>query len=177
MKDWFEKLSKNNKLLSILMLALGLAMVIWPDKSLEWIGRILGIALLLGGAVSALSWYRDRHKLSTSAVTLAIAIVCLVLGVIVLAAPKGFLDLLPKLVGLAVALNGVLNIAQAMDQRRAGYVKWLVSLALGILTIIAGAIIFFNAFDIMRAAMVVIGIVMIYNGASNLWIESRYRKI
>ena len=177
MRDWFEKLSRNNKLLSILMVALGLALVIWPGKSLELAARILGVALLLGGAVSAFSWYRDRHKVSASTVTLAIAIVCLVLGVIVLAAPRGVVKLLPKLIGLAVLLNGVLNLAQALDQKRAGYSRWTASLVMAILTIIAGGFIFLHAFGIMKTAVVVIGIVILYNGASNLWIESRYKKI
>ena len=177
MKKWFENLSKNNTLLSILMVLLGLVLLIWPGKTLTLAARILGIALLAGGVVSAVSWYKDRHKAGVSNVTLAIAIVCLALGVIVLAAPQGVVKLLPKLVGLAVLLNGVLNLAQALDQRRSGYSKWVASLVMAILTIIAGAYIFFHAFGLMKVAVMVIGIVFIYNGASNLWIESRYRKM
>ena len=79
--------------------------------------------------------------------------------------------------GLAVVLNGILNLAQALDQRRSGYVKWIASLAMAILTIAAGAFIFFHAFGLMKAAVMVIGVIIIYNGASNLWIESRYKKI
>ncbi len=177
MKNWFEKLSKNNKLLSILMVLLGLVLLIWPGKTLTLAARILGIALLVGGVVSAVSWYRDRHKVNASPATLAIAIVCLIAGVIVLSAPQGVVKLLPKLIGLAVVLNGILNLAQAMDQRRSGYGKWIASLVMAILTIAAGAFIFFHAFGLMKAAVMVIGVIIIYNGASNLWIESRYKKI
>ncbi len=177
MKNWFEKLSKNNRLLSILMVLLGLVLLIWPGKTLTLAARLLGIALLVGSVVSAVSWYRDRHKTNTSPATLAIAIVCLIAGVIVLCAPQGVVKLLPKLVGLAVVLNGILNLAQAMDQRRSGYGKWIASLVMAILTIAAGAFIFFHAFGLMKAAVMVIGVIIIYNGASNLWIESRYKKI
>ena len=34
-----------------------------------------------------------------------------------------------------------------------------------------------DAADAMKVAVMVIGGILIYNGASNLWIESRYRKI
>ena len=40
-----------------------------------------------------------------------------------------------------------------------------------------GAFIFFHAFGAMKAAVMVIGGILVYNGASNLWIESRYRKL
>ena len=177
MREWFDRLSRNNKLLSILMVVLGLVLIIWPGKTLTLAARILGIALLAAGAVSGISWYRDRHKVSASPVTLAIGIVCAVAGIIVLAAPQGVVKLLPKLVGLAVALNGVLNLAQALDQRRAGDAKWTAALAMAALTIIAGLFIFFHAFGVMEAAVMVIGAVILYNGASNLWIESRYKKM
>ena len=177
MREWFEKLSRNNKLLSILMVVLGLVLIIWPGKTLTLAARILGIALLAAGAVSCISWYRDRRKVSANPVSLAIGIVCVVAGIIVLAAPQGVVKLLPKLVGLAVALNGVLNLAQALDQRRAGDGKWTAALAMAALTIIAGLFIFFHAFGVMEAAVMVIGAVILYNGASNLWIESRYKKM
>lgn len=177
MKNWFEKLSKNNKLLSVLMVVLGLVLLLWPGKTLTLAARILGVALLVGAVISGLVWYRDRHKLKSNPATLAIAIVCLVVGVIVLIAPAGLVKLLPKLIGLAVLLNGVLNLAQALDQRRSGYEKWTASLVMAILTIVAGAFIFFHAFGVMEAAVMVIGGILIYNGASNLWIESRYGKI
>lgn len=177
MKNWFEKLSRNNKLLSILMVVLGLVLLIWPGKTLTLAARILGVALLVAAAISGILWYRDRHKLNANVTTLAIAIVCLVVGIIVLVAPKGVVKLLPKLIGLAVLLNGVLNLAQAFDQRRCGYEKWTGSLIMAILTIVAGGFIFFHAFGVMEAAVMVIGGILIYNGASNLWIESRYSKI
>ena len=177
MKNWFEKLSRNNKLLSVLMVVLGLVLLIWPGTTLTLAAKILGVALLVAAVVSGVMWYRDRHKLHASYVTLAVAIVCLVVGIIVLAAPQGVVKLLPKLIGLAVLLNGVLNLAQALDQRRSGYEKWTASLVMAILTIVAGAFIFFHAFGVMKAAVMVIGGILVYNGASNLWIESRYGKI
>ena len=61
MKNWFEKLSKNNKLLSVLMVVLGLVLLIWPGKTLTLAARILGIALLVAAAISGIMWYRDRH--------------------------------------------------------------------------------------------------------------------
>ena len=74
----FEKYSRNNTLLSIVMVVLGLVLFIWPGKTLTLAARILGIALLVGAAVSGISWYRDRHKVSAGYTMLAIAIACMV---------------------------------------------------------------------------------------------------
>ena len=172
----FEKYTRNNKALSIVMVALGLVLFLWPGKTLELAARILGIALLVGAVVCGVSWYRDRHKANAGYGTLALGIVCLVAGIIVLAAPRGVITLLPKLVGLAVVVNGVLNLAQALELRRMGGSSWTSSLVMAVLTIVAGLFLMFFAFGAMKAAVMVIGAISVYNGASNLWIESRYRK-
>ena len=177
LKFRFERFSRNNVLLSIGMVVLGLVLLLWPGKTLTLAARILGIALLIGAVISFVSWYRDRHKLNANTATLAIAIACLIAGIIVLAAPKGVITLLPKLIGLAVLVNGVINLAQALELRKEGQASWTSSMVMAVLTILLGGFLVFFAFGAMKAAVMVIGGVFVYNGVSNLWIESRYRKM
>lgn len=172
----FEKFGKNNMLLSILMVVLGVVLFIWPGKTLTLAARILGIALLVGAAVTAYSWYRDRHKANTNYTSLGIAALCLVAGLIVLIAPKGVITLLPKLIGIAVLINGVINLAQALELRNVGQ-SWTSSLAMAVLTIAMGLFLLVFAFNAMEVAVMVVGGVFVYNGVSNLWIESRYKKM
>ena len=174
MKTRFEKFSRNNTLLSILMLVLGVALFIWPGKSLEVVAKLLGVALLLGAAVSAFSWFRDRHLPNAGYTTLAVGIVLLIAGLVVLIAPRGFVSLLPKLLGAAIVLNGILNLAQSMEMRRMGG-SWVGPVIMAALTIVAGLFLIFFAFSAMKAAVMVIGGILIYNGVSNLLIERRYR--
>ena len=177
LKERFEKLGKNNMLLSIVMVVLGLALFIWPGKSLTLAAQILGIALLVGAGISALSWYRDRHKVNAGYGTLGVAMVCLVAGLVVLIAPKGIITLLPKLIGIAILINGVINLAQALELRNVGNGSWKSSLVMAVLTIVLGLFLVVFAFSAMEVAVMVIGGVFVYNGVSNLWIESRYRKM
>ncbi len=174
----FEKYTKNNTLMSIVMVVLGLLLFIWPGKTLELAAKLLGIALLVGAAVSGFSWFRNRKKPGGADYgTLALAIICLVAGLIVLIAPKGVITLLPKLIGLAIVVNGVLNLAQAMELKNAGNPSWVSSVVMAALTILLGLFLLFFAFGVMKTAIMIIGGILVYNGASNLWIESRYRKM
>ena len=176
LKFRFEKFGKNNVLLSVLMVLLGLVLFIWPGKTLTLAANILGIALLVGAVVMGLSWYRDRDKAQGGLASLATAILCLLLGLIVLIAPKGIVSLLPKLIGIAVMINGILNLAQALELRRSGHGRWASSLVMAILTIVAGIFLIAFSFKLMEVAVMVIGGVFVYNGVSNLWIERQYKK-
>ena len=173
----FEKYSKNTTLLSILMALLGLVLFIRPGKTLELAARILGIALLVGAAASGFSWYRDRHKAGASFAPLALAALFVIAGVVVLVAPKGVVSLLPKLIGIAIIVNGIINLAQAMELRKVGHPGWLSTLVMAALTLVAGIFLLVFAFSAMKAAVMVIGGVFVYNGVSNLWIESRYKSM
>lgn len=176
MKYRFERFSKNNVLLSILMIILGLLLIIWPGKTLEVAAKILGIALLVGGVICCFGWYRDRNVYGGDYTTLAIGILCLVAGIVVFVAPHGVITLLPKIIGVGIAVNGVLNLAQAMEMRKMGGVNWVGPVIMAALTVVAGLFLVFFSFSAMKAAVMVIGGVIIYNGVSNLLIESRYRK-
>lgn len=176
MRNRFEKFGKNNILLSVVMVLLGLLLIIWPGKTMELAARIVGVGLLVGAVISGLSWYKGQKDGSSDFSSLAVAILLAILGLVVLIAPKGIISLIPKIIGVAVLLNGVFNLAQALELKRMGGDKWISSLVMSCLTIVLGLFLVVFAFSVVKAAIMVIGAVILYNGASNLWIEFMYRK-
>ena len=176
MKFKFRSADNHGLLLSILMIVIGLILVLWPGHVMTTAVTILGIALLAGGVISILSWYRGRMK-GASYATLAEGILLAVAGVVVLGSPRFLISIFPVFVGIVILINGIINLAQALDQKREGYARWTVSLALAVLTIVLGLLITFNPFSTMEMLVMAIGFVIIYNGVSNLWIESRYKKL
>jgi len=167
---------RRGLLLSVLMVVIGLVLALWPGHVMTTALSVLGIALLIGGVVNCAAWYRGRAR-GADFLTLAQGILMLVAGIVVLAAPKFLISIVPFAVGVVVLVNGIVNLAQALDQRRMGYGRWSFSLALAVLTIVLGVLVICNPFSTMEMLVMAIGIVVAYNGLSNLWIESRYRKL
>lgn len=176
MKDFFYRADNHGVVLSILMIVLGLVLAIWPGHVMTTALTILGIALLVGGGLMIFSWYRGRGR-NASVITLAEGIVFAIAGLIVLVAPRFLISIVPFAVGACITLNGIFNLAQAFDQRKARYDRWNMSLAMGILTVVLGVLIMLNPFSTMEMLLVAIGVIIIYNGVSNLLIELGYRKI
>ena len=176
MKRFFNSSDRHGTALSILMIVIGIVLVLWPGHVMTTALKIIGVALLVGGVIAIVSWYRGRMR-DVSFLTLAEGLLLALCGIFVLAAPKLLISIVPVAVGIVVLLNGIINLAQALDQRREGYGRWSVSLALAVLTIVLGLLVVFNPFSTMEMLVMAIGIVIIYNGVSNLWIESRYRRL
>lgn len=176
MKDFFYRADNHGVLLSIVMIVLGLLLALWPGHVMTTALTILGIALLVGGALLIYSWYNGRAR-SSSVITLSEGILMVVAGLVVLIAPKFLISIVPFVVGALITLNGVFNLAQSLDQRRWNYSRWTMSLVVAILTIVLGVLIMLNPFSTMESLVMAIGIIIIYNGISNLLIELGYRKI
>ncbi|MBR1559795.1 MAG: DUF308 domain-containing protein [Clostridia bacterium] len=161
--------------LSALMVVIGLVLVIWPGHVMTSALRILGIALLLGGGILIWSWYKGRER-GESIVTLFEGGILAVIGLFVLGLPKLLVSIVPFAVGALVLINGIINLRQALDQRKHHYDRWFVSLVMAILTIVLGGLIMLNPFSTMEILVFAIGVVILYNGASNLLIELGSRK-
>ena len=164
-------------LASIIMVILGLILLIWPGRTLELAARVIGIGLLLVGAVCGISWYINRHSVRGSAMRMGQAILGLGAGLFVLLSPRLIVGLLPTIVGLLILLNGVVNLTQALSLKSAGGMAWKGPLVLAGLTLLLGLVIVLNPFSAAAMTVAAIGAVLVYNGISNLIISSRYRKI
>ena len=120
---------------------------------------------------------KSTKKGKSALITAIVGIVCLVAGIVVLTAPKGIITLLPKLIGISIIVNGLVNLAQALELRNVGLGGWTPSMVIAILTVALGVFLVVFSFSAMKAAVMVIGGIILYNGASNLWIESRFSKL
>lgn len=65
---------------------------------------------------------------------------------------------------------------QAAELYKEKYDKWWVALLLGIVTIGFGALLIYNPFEAVNTMIVLIGVMLIYDGISDIWIISRVSK-
>ena len=83
----------------------------------------------------------------------------------------------PLIIGILILIHGVHNVIQAVDLQKDGYDKWWVALLFGILTVGFGGLLICNPFGAVEMAVRMIGISLIYDGASDMWILSRVFKV
>lgn len=163
---------RRSKLLHIfemvLVCALGLALVIYPKKTWETSLRILGIALLACGVLAALYYFivlRRRGSGSQNEMLVGVlGCVAVVVGIVVLAAPKLFTNLFGFVAGILVAFSGILNLMKAIDVKKNDGKGWKVLLGLSLVAIALGVLIFIDPFKAPATLIILVGAVLIYNG-------------
>ena len=79
--------------------------------------------------------------------------------------------------GAVVIFHGVLDVQSSVSLMRQGAARWWLDLALSALTPALGALILINPFGTFAALVTLIGLVLIYDGLSDLWIIHRLSRM
>lgn len=168
-----KKLKTNIVISAALCVLLGIVLVAWPDLSMQIVCTAVGAVLLIGGGVRLAVYFTSRDGSVYSQMSLIMGIVLAVVGIWILLQPDKVLAIIPIIVGIVIALHGVNNLRQAVTLCQNKYDKWWVALILGLLTVGFGVLLICRPFEALDTVVMLIGIFLIYDGLSDIWIVSR----
>lgn len=171
--NFFKEMKANYTLSALLCMALGLILVIWPGKSTQIVCMVLGFVLMAYGIIQIAVYLFNREKTLALQGLLVLGIIFAVIGAWILFKPEMILLAVPVIVGILILIHGLHNIIQAIDLKKQKYEKWWLALLFGLLTMILGGILVYNPFTVINTIIRIIGIFLIYDGASDVWILSR----
>ena len=154
--------------MSVLFCLLGAALLFTPDVSALWIGRLLGVGLILFGVIKLVGYFsRDLFRLAFQ-YDLAFGLLLMVLGVVTLSHPGDAMSFLCVMFGIPVLADGLFKVQIAMDARRFGIRRWWLVLALAVLTCLIGVVLVFRPGAGVRALTALMGLSLLCDGALNL---------
>lgn len=168
-----KKLKTNIVVSAMLCIVLGIVLVAWPELSMRIVCTAIGAVLLIGGGVRLAVYFAAKDGSVYSQMNLIMGIILAVVGIWILLQPNKVLSIIPIIVGIVIALHGINNLQQAISLYKEKYDKWWVALILGLLTIGFGVLLVFRPFEALDTAVKLIGILLIYDGISDIWIVSR----
>ena len=168
-----KKLKTNIVISAMLCILLGIVLVVWPDLSMQVVCTAVGAILLIGGGVRLAVYFSVKDGSVYAQMNLIMGIILAVVGVWILLQPDKVLAIIPIIVGIVIVLHGINNLQQALTLYKDKYDKWWVALILGLLTVGFGVLLICRPFEALETAVMMIGICLIYDGISDIWIVSR----
>lgn len=176
MYQFLKGIKMNYVISAVLCIVFGLTLAIWPDISSRIVCIGVGIVLLLSGAASLITYFTEKDGGLISQINLLVGIILAVLGGWIILNPGILIMIIPVVIGVIVVVHGVHNLIQALELFKSEYSKWWVALLLGAVTVGLGILLICNPFEAVNTAIMLIGIFLIYDGISDLWIISRVSK-
>ena len=159
---------------SLVMAVLGVILLLMPGAALTTVVQIIGAFLLLAAAAKLIGAYRDRRSEFASRFLLGNGLVGGIAGLVLLFKPAAVVSIFPMLAGLLVLLSGIINLTNALECRRTYANTSPAVLVMPVITIILGAVLLFNPFSAAATLVRVIGCLLIYNGITGIFIDSRH---
>lgn len=163
--------------MSLVFCAVGVLFIVRPGLSAGLIGRSLGAAMMLFGAVKLVGYCsRDLYRLAFQ-YDLGFGLLLIALGALVLIRPAGVLDFLFAALGVAVLTDGLYKVQIALDARRFGISAWWLTLVLAAATVAVGLALVFRPWDSARLLTILLGAALLAEGILNFCVAVSTVKI
>lgn len=158
MKEYFKKLTISVIASAVIAFIIGLMMAVIPNISLQVIGIMVGIYLIVHGcALIVLNFM--AHRIYIPFHGIMSGLLSIVIGIILIAMPNVLTNIFGIALGIWIILSSVNTISFSIYIKDA-VSNWHLWLLLGIIDMICGFIILFNPFE-SSLSLVVLGGIMI----------------
>lgn len=183
MREFLKNMKVSFLLASVLYIALGLVLLIWPGISRDLICLSFGLLLLIYGIITIISFFVHDSRLGTFRFELILGIVAAAAGLLFLIKPEFVKSVIPIVLGIYIIIDALLNLKRSLELHSLQYGRWWVILVLSLVSVALGVLILFWPGMTVDVLTMVIGGVFVYNGLSDLWsifkisrITKEYRK-
>ncbi len=175
MNAFLEAVRSNMLIQAIVFIVLGLFILLWPGVTITTIVYLFGAIFAVSGIASLVGYGRRSSRSYHAPAVLTSGVFMVILALVVFLFPEAIASLFSLLLGIVLALCGVVSAVRAVELRRFGGSTWIAALVIGAVVAIGGIVIIANPFETTLMFIYVLGALMVVNGAGDLLIEWRSR--
>ena len=161
-----KKLMKNTLVDAFLLIVLGIVLLIKPSGTLEIIFRIIGVTLLVMGAVRIISFFTRKDEAERSVPALIVGIAQAVIGLLLIAKPDLLISVWYMVAAALIGYGAIVSLIRAVKQMNAKVPGAVATLVLSIATLVLAIVVFINPAAFAAFYMQLIGISFIVEGAA-----------
>lgn len=176
MKSILQQQQRSSALIAIVTIVIGLVLMLWPDRSVSVICAILGGALLISGLLYVIGWFAGKRKAGAPVFMIIPGVVLAGLGVWLMTSSQTVIALIQYVFGAVIIFHGILDLQAVLALFQQKMPRWWVDLLVSALTFLLGLLILANPFDTFSALVALIGLALVYDGISDLWLVLRLHK-
>ena len=164
-----NKFKRTSIIMSMILMALGLAMTICPERYIDALITTMGYLSLLVAIVMILDYLNSRKAL-VNTIMLGCAMIIALVGLAILVFNDSVLQILGWMFGVLLLLQGVeLFYSALMYFRPSGRNGWWLLAILAVVLIAAGVTIFLNPWwNTPKALMKIIGITLLFDAGVSI---------
>jgi uncharacterized membrane protein HdeD (DUF308 family) len=173
MKDKLKSIKLDVTLSAVLSIVIGLLLVIYPGTVITLIARIIALVLVISGVMSLVPQLMEPVK---NYLAIIVALLIAMIGLWMFLQPELMASLIPIAIGVLLVVHGAQDISLGLEGRKNKASNWWSILVMAVVNIALGALCICNAFGLVKVGMILIGIMLVYDGLSDMLIVHKVNK-
>ncbi len=142
----YSGVSKWYIILCVLFVITGVVMLIWPHLTLDLLGLVLGVGMLVVGVAHIIIYFTKDNLGSVMQPDLTVGVIFAAFGAFMLMHINVVNMILPFGAGILLLIGGITKIQYAIDMKRLYFSKWMTLLIFAIILIVLGILLLYNPF-------------------------------
>ncbi len=161
-RQLIESVTKNSFYACVISIIFGLVLFFFPGAAINTLVIVMGALMVLAGASTVFSWYRNKSQYADMMPIVLSALVAL-LGLYFIFRPSRVASLLPTIVGIFILIHGLVSFFSARNSNAGAK-----GMAPAIISIILGIVLLINPFGALKTALRIVGIFVVVDGVGGL---------
>lgn len=168
MKEIIKKKEIKGIFISILLIVLGGFLIIKPDEILKTLIQVMGIILLLCGAIDFMSYFKmsDEEKLFNYGIMKGILELCI--GILFIFKFEALIDIFSIIIGLIIIFINLFKLQLSLNLKQVENTKWFTGVIISTISLILGVVIILDPFGSTKMLVITSGIIICISELCNI---------
>ena len=110
--QYLKEMRKDELLLNVIILVVGLILTIWPGETLDIAVNLIGSIIVIFGVINISTWFALK---GVNYISLFLGILACILGIFVILRSDVIISIIHILIGISILANGVSNAKVLVD--------------------------------------------------------------
>ncbi len=173
MKEKIKQMRLNITLSAVISVVIGILLLVYPEQSISAIGKVIALIIVFAGAVMIISQVVD---FGTNVLGIIVGAVIALIGIWIYASPQAVLTIIPIVIGVMMVVHGVQDLSMAFEGSKAHASKAWLAYVLAAINIVLGFLCIGKAFGLVSLVFRFIGLMLIYDGITDIGIVHGVKK-
>lgn len=174
MRDFLKRIKMDAIISAAACITFGVVLILWPVRFTTIVCQTIAVIIAVLGAVRVISYV--MHTEEKNRLDLPLGLILFMIGIWIFLKPGSIQSLLLIGIGVVLFVHGLESLRYALEAKRSGYAPWWSLLLMALLGMGLGAACVFDCFGMISMTLTLVGIALIYDGISLLWVISRAQK-
>ena len=168
MKSFLNNIRKNSILALAGFIALGVLLVIFPDKVANVAGYIAGALGIGFGVTKIIGYFSKTPEKKVTVFGLTIGILFALAGIYIIMRPHIVSNFIVTIFGVIIMVDGISKTRNALNLKKSGMKNYLAIFITAVVELALGIVFIINPGLGLHTMLRIIGVVLIIAGVSNI---------